>query len=79
MSTPLQRKLIREFKALRAEGRRDCSVNVSANDLTRWDVAILPAEQTDWAGAVLHLEIRFPVQYPHAAPDVRFVGTIPLL
>jgi ubiquitin-protein ligase len=73
----LQRKLIRELKAIKTENRKDYSVTVSASDLTTWRVTLFGADRTDWEGAALHLKFAFPPQYPVAAPEVQFVGVIP--
>jgi ubiquitin-protein ligase len=78
MTAPgLQRKLLRELKAIHQEGRNDYSVRVVENNIAKWNVVLLGPTQTTWDGAVLHLTIEFPLQYPISAPDVRFTGVIP--
>jgi ubiquitin-conjugating enzyme E2 A len=78
MTSPsLQRKLLRELKAIKQEGRKDFAVSVSGENIAKWTLLLFGAAQTDWDGAVLHLEVNFPADYPLTAPDVRFVGSIP--
>jgi ubiquitin-protein ligase len=76
-SSALQRKLLREIKSIKKEDRKDYTVTLSVDNIARWNVALFGPAQTDWEGAVLHLTINFPPQYPHIAPDVRFTGVIP--
>jgi ubiquitin-conjugating enzyme E2 A len=73
----LARRLLREFKKIKDEGRTDYVVQLSETDMQKWSVILFGAKGTDWADAVLHLEFTFPAQYPSVAPEVRFIGTIP--
>jgi ubiquitin-conjugating enzyme E2 A len=76
-SQALQRKLLREVKAIKKEDRKDYTLSFTAENLASWKVTLFGPPQTDWEGAILHLTIDFPPQYPIAAPDVRFTGVIP--
>jgi ubiquitin-conjugating enzyme E2 A len=77
MNAHLQRTLLRELKAIKQERRTDYAVAVEQNNLGRWRVTLFGAQQTDWEGAVLHLDISFPPQYPIVSPEVRFIQIIP--
>jgi ubiquitin-conjugating enzyme E2 A len=52
-------------------------VAVEANDIRKWHVTLFGAQQTDWNGAALRLDVISPPQYPMCPPEVRFTGTIP--
>jgi ubiquitin-conjugating enzyme E2 A len=73
----LARRLLRELKKIKDEGRLDYVIQLSDANIEKWSVTLFGAKETDWEGSVLHLEFIFPPQYPSVAPDVRFVGTIP--
>jgi ubiquitin-conjugating enzyme E2 A len=77
MSQSLHRKLLREFKAIKQEARKDYSVQLDGQDLTHWTISLFGAAATDWEGAVFRLNVIFPAQYPIECPEVRFVGVIP--
>jgi ubiquitin-conjugating enzyme E2 A len=77
MQPALQRKLLRELKAIKAEGRKDYTVSITPGDLSTWGIALFGAEKTDWDGAALRLKVKFPAQYPMSPPDVQFTGVIP--
>jgi ubiquitin-conjugating enzyme E2 A len=77
MQASLQRKILRELKAIKQEGRKDYAVTVDPSDIGKWHVTIFGARQTDWDGAVLHVDVTFPPQYPMSPPEVRFTKTIP--
>jgi ubiquitin-conjugating enzyme E2 A len=73
----LTRRLLREFKKIRDAGRTDYTVQISDAGIEKWSATIFGAKGTEWADAVLRLELGFSSEYPNVAPDVRFVGTIP--
>ncbi|KAJ2696664.1 hypothetical protein H4R19_005719, partial [Coemansia spiralis] len=54
-------------------------VRLSACDgLDSWMVAIAGAETTLYAGEQFSLRFRFPATYPFEAPEVVFVGGVPV-
>jgi ubiquitin-conjugating enzyme E2 A len=71
------RRLLREFKKIKDEARKDFAVVVTPESIRKWQVTIFGADETDWQGAALKLEINFPDSYPIDAPDIHFVGVIP--
>jgi ubiquitin-conjugating enzyme E2 A len=73
----LTRRLARELKKIRDEGRKDYLVAISPMDITVWNVSVFGASGTAWEGAILRLEFKFTAEYPIHPPDVRFVGVIP--
>jgi ubiquitin-conjugating enzyme E2 A len=73
----LQRKLLRELKAIRQEARKDYSIRIVDDNIAKWNVVFLGPAQTTWEGAIFDLMIEFPLQYPITAPNIRFAGVIP--
>jgi ubiquitin-conjugating enzyme E2 A len=73
----LSRRLLRELKKIKDEGRSDYVIQLSETNIQKWSVTLFGAKDTEWEGAVFHLEFMFSAQYLSVAPDVRFVGTIP--
>jgi ubiquitin-conjugating enzyme E2 A len=73
----VDRKLLRELKAITQENGKDCAVGIVDGNITHWKISLFGPPQTDWEGAILQLSVKFSPKYPIEAPDIRFVGVIP--
>jgi ubiquitin-conjugating enzyme E2 A len=73
----LSRRLLREFKKIKDEKRKDFAITIDPKSIQMWKCSIFGADGTDWAGAVLKMEFKFTDRYPHDPPEVHFVGVIP--
>jgi ubiquitin-conjugating enzyme E2 A len=73
----LTRRLVRELRKIKDEGRQDYMITIPPMDVNVWTVSLFGAGGTAWEGAILKLEFTFTPAYPIHPPDVRFVGVIP--
>ena len=76
----LQRRLLREFKNIRASGDgadKTLTASISDQDITSWTAVIFGAKDTEWENGVFRLKIDFPEDYPTRPPNVVFENVIP--
>jgi ubiquitin-conjugating enzyme E2 A len=60
------------------EVQRDDSVvaGPKGDDLFDWEAFVEGPSATAWEGALLRLELKFPQDYPHSPPAVRFMSRV---
>lgn len=80
MSTSLQRigqerKLWRKDHPFQFTAKPKLNDDKSSN-MNLWDASIPGPSGTVWEGAIFNLTIRFPDEYPVAAPKIKFVPVI---
>jgi ubiquitin-protein ligase len=73
----LARRLLREFKKIKDDGRLDYTVQMAPKGINNGHATLFGAKDTDWADAVPDLEFAFSSHDPDVASDAHFVGTIP--
>ena len=71
------KRLAKEIKALQAKPPDGVSLH-SADDMRCWLVNLQGAPDTLYAGDQYQLQFRFGDDYPMGAPEVTFVGTVPV-
>lgn len=57
------------------EVQRDDSIvaGPADDDLFQWDAILEGPPNSVWEGAILRLELKFPEDYPHSPPQVKFL------
>ena len=68
-----QRRILRDFKKIKAEKSKQYVVTVDSKDIYNWDVVLFGPDQTDWEGGNFRMKFTFPKDYPHQCPDVKFL------
>jgi ubiquitin-protein ligase len=54
----------------------DETIQIVSTNIENWHATLFGVKDTDYVNAVLDLELVFSSQYPNAALNVHFVGTI---
>lgn len=71
------RRLLQEYRALTNNPPEGITAGpLSEDDLLRWEALVQGPEGTPFEGGVFPAELRFPKDYPHAPPTMRFLGDI---
>lgn len=50
----------------------NCSASPKGNNIYEWEAFIMGPEHTPYAGGMFFLDIKFPVDYPHHPPVIKF-------
>mmetsp|Transcript_11038 Transcript_11038/g.12659 ORF Transcript_11038/g.12659 Transcript_11038/m.12659 type:complete len:155 (-) Transcript_11038:101-565(-) len=74
MSSPAQRRLMRDLKKLQ-EDPSSTGVTAAPNEdnLMIWEAIIFGPENTPWEGGTFKLSMEFTEEYPNKAPKVKFI------
>lgn len=68
------RRLLQEYRALTNNPPDGITAGpLSEDDLLRWEALVQGPEGTPFEGGVFPAELRFPKDYPHAPPTMRFL------
>ena len=68
------RRLLQEYRALTNNPPDGITAGpLSEDDLLRWEALVQGPEGTPFEGGVFPAELRFPKDYPHAPPSMRFL------
>ena len=76
MSTACRQRLLRDYKALKAEPPFGVTVKPEDENILSWHAVIVGPEDTLWEGAVLKLHLEFTEEYPTKPPKVTFVSKV---
>ena len=68
-----QKRLMQDLKKLTNCPTDGITAGPHGADLMKWDAAIAGPEDTPWEGGLYRLTLLFAEEYPHKAPEVRFV------
>lgn len=69
------RRLLQEYRALTNNPPEGITAGpLSEDDLLRWEALVQGPEGTPFEGGVFPAELRFPKDYPHAPPSMRFLS-----
>lgn len=69
------RRLLQEYRALTNNPPEGITAGpLSEDDLLRWEALVQGPEGTPFEGGVFPAELRFPKDYPHAPPTMRFLS-----
>jgi ubiquitin-conjugating enzyme E2 A len=76
MSTPAQKRLIRDLKRLQKDSPEGIDAAPAGNDIMHWRAVIMGPNQTPWEGGVFKLLLEFTEDYPNVPPTVQFESKI---
>lgn len=76
MQTPFQKRLQKEISALIKNPLPN--VKIATNDLSNIEIQILGASETLYENETYTLSFKMPKNYPIEAPEVIFVGEVPI-
>jgi len=71
------RILQKELSQLTKEPVEGFKVEPDTKDMSKWRVGIFGPPETIYQGGYFKAELRFPTDYPHNPPSLRFVNLIP--
>ncbi|EAA32114.1 putative ubiquitin-conjugating enzyme ubcP3 [Neurospora crassa] len=72
-----QRRLLQEYRALTNNPPEGITAGpISEDDLLHWECLIQGPEGTPFEGGVFPAELKFPNDYPHMPPTMKFLGDI---
>ena len=74
MSTPAQRRIMRDFKRLQEDPPPGISGAPGDNDIMQWTAVIFGPNDTPFQDGTFKLTISFTEEYPNKPPTVRFVS-----
>lgn len=73
MTSPAQRRLLKDFSQLQKDSPEGITAVPMENDIMNWNAAIFGPDETPWEGGTFKLTMKFSAQYPNKAPIVKFV------
>ena len=73
MSTPAQRRLLREFRRFQDDPPLGVTGAPTKDNILKWNAIIFGPEGTPFEGGTFKLTIDFTENYPYDPPIVRFV------
>ena len=76
MSSEDKRRLLHDFRRLKNDPPVGISASPEAEDIMKWNAVIFGPEGTVWEDGVFKLTLQFPENYPHKAPEVKFITPV---
>ena len=75
LASRTQRRILRDLKKITDDKAHSnlYAVKVDSQKLNHWDITLFGTPDSLWSGGTFKMTVDFPDDYPHAAPDVRFV------
>ena len=73
MTTPVKRRLMREFRRLQDDPPVGVSGAPLEDDIMKWNAIIFGPEDTPFEGGTFRLTMEFSEEYPHEPPKILFV------
>ena len=73
MSTPVKRRLMREFRRLQDDPPVGVSGAPLEDDIMKWNAIIFGPEDTPFEGGTFRLTMEFSDEYPHQPPKILFI------
>ncbi|KAG2387828.1 hypothetical protein C9374_001422 [Naegleria lovaniensis] len=73
MSTPVKRRLIKDFKKMSTDPPQGISATPKDSDIMEWNAVIFGPEDTPWEGGTFKLSLSFNEDYPNKPPKVKFL------
>ena len=73
MTTDARRRLLHDFRKLKNDPQPGISASPEADDIMKWNAVIFGPDGTAWEDGVFKLTLTFTDEYPHKAPQVKFV------
>ena len=70
------KRLQKEFSDLTAKPKAGCSVSLVNDDLYHWIAQVQGPAGTPYEGGVFKVDLQIPQQYPHKAPEIKFITKI---
>ena len=74
MTTPAQRRLIKDLEKINREGAEEFMASPLEDNLLIWSATIEGAEGTPWEGGLFTLKLQFSESYPNSPPKVKFLS-----
>lgn len=72
-----QRRLLQEYRSLTNNPPEGITAGpISEDDLLHWECLIQGPEGTPFEGGVFPAELKFPNDYPHMPPSMKFLGDV---
>jgi ubiquitin-conjugating enzyme E2 A len=75
-STEARRRLLRDYKGLQGDQTQNFNAGPEEDNIMKWKAVIFGPDDTDWRDGIFQLTMSFPDNYPHSAPDVKFVTPV---
>ena len=69
-------RLVRDFRTMQADPPAGVDASPDPNNILQWRAVIFGPDGTIWEDGIFKLSLNFTEEYPHKAPDVRFVSKI---
>ncbi|GBE59328.1 ubiquitin-conjugating enzyme E2 [Babesia ovata] len=76
MSIEARKRLLLDLRKLQQELPDFVCASPIEGDLFNWQAVILGPVDTEWDGGIFTLSLKFPSDYPHAPPTVKFTTRI---
>ncbi|KAG6440099.1 hypothetical protein BBOV_III003380 [Babesia bovis T2Bo] len=76
MSSEARKRLLLDLRKLRQELPETVCASPVEGDIFQWQAVILGPENTEWEGGIFTLSLKFPNNYPHRPPVVKFITRV---
>mmetsp|Transcript_17923 Transcript_17923/g.26840 ORF Transcript_17923/g.26840 Transcript_17923/m.26840 type:complete len:206 (-) Transcript_17923:100-717(-) len=73
MTTPSQRRLMRDFKRLQGDPPQGVTAAPEEQNILKWNAVIFGPDDTPWEGGTFKLTLEFTEDYPNKPPKVVFI------
>ncbi|KAK1933063.1 ubiquitin-conjugating enzyme family protein [Babesia divergens] len=76
MGSEARRRLMLDLRKLQNELPENICASPIEGDIFNWQAAVLGPSDTEWDGGIFTLSLKFPHDYPHKPPVVRFTTRV---